>query len=325
MIPVNLLTGFLGAGKTTLLSRLLRDPSLARVAVLINEFGEVGLDHHLLERIDETTVLLASGCICCTVRTDLSRAIRDLLSRGARGELPPFDRIVIESTGLADPFPVLSTLRADPVLTHHVVPGTVVTVVDALNATEQLPRHPESVRQVAAADRLVLTKTDLVSPAATHALAARLAALNPLAELRHAHAADCTASWLTAAPDTPGRRRARLAPADDPLTERSAPALSFTLTLDQPIDWTMFGIWLTLLLHHHGSDVLRVKGILAVAGEERPVAIHGVQHLVYPPVHLSRWASDDRRSHIVFITTGIPAASIRASLDSFLRLAATTP
>ncbi len=160
---VNLLTGFLGSGKTTLLRRLLRDPALSRSAVLINEFGEVGLDHHLVERIDETTVLLQSGCLCCTIRGDLSDAVRTLQSRRSSGLIPDFNRIVIESTGLADPFPILSTLRADPVLRHHFQIGAVVTTVDAVNAPMQIERRPELVKQVASADRILLTKTDLVN------------------------------------------------------------------------------------------------------------------------------------------------------------------
>ena len=181
--PVHILTGFLGSGKTTLLGRLLRDPALADTAVLINEFGEIGLDHHLVERIDETVVLLSSGCLCCTVRGELSDAIKRLLSQRERGLIPAFRRLVIETTGLADPSPVLTTLAADPVLKHHVRLGTVLATVDAVNGVSQLARHPESVKQVAVADRLVLTKTDLASAAATQATVAALRRLNPDAAL----------------------------------------------------------------------------------------------------------------------------------------------
>src|SRR5580658_9547214 len=146
--PINLLTGFLGSGKTTLLGRLLTDPALSKTAVLINEFGEIGLDHHLVERIDETVVLLRSGCLCCTIRGELARAIRDLHSRRERGRVPAFGRLIVESTGLADPFPILSTLKADPVLRHHFRAGAVVTTVDAVNALSQIERHVESIRQI---------------------------------------------------------------------------------------------------------------------------------------------------------------------------------
>src|SRR6202043_3202864 len=181
--PVTLITGFLGSGKTTLLQRLLLDPALSETAVLINEFGEIGLDHHLLERIDEAMVMLQSGCVCCTIRGELSSAIKDLHSRRERGLLPPFRRLVIESTGLADPFPILSTVQADPVLRHHFRLGNVITTVDAVNGMRQLDTQPESVKQVAVADRVVLTKTDLAAVETVHLLIERLRRINPTAPL----------------------------------------------------------------------------------------------------------------------------------------------
>src|ERR1700686_2390652 len=181
--PVILITGFLGSGKTTLLQRLLLDPALCDTAVLINEFGEIGLDHHLLERIDETMVMLQSGCVCCTIRGELSTAIKDLHSRRERGVLPSFRRLVIESTGLADPFPILSTMRSDPVLRHHFCLGNVITTVDAVNGARQLDAQPESVKQVAVADRLVLTKTDLATADAADRLTQQLRHINPGAPL----------------------------------------------------------------------------------------------------------------------------------------------
>jgi G3E family GTPase len=180
---VTLITGFLGSGKTTLLQRLLLDPALSDTAVLINEFGDIGLDHHLLERIDETMVMLQSGCVCCTIRGELSTAIKDLHSRRERGLLPPFRRLVIESTGLADPFPILSTVRSDPVLRHHFRLGNVITTVDAVNGARQLDAQPESIKQVAVADRLVLTKTDLATAEAADRLTQRLRHINPGAPL----------------------------------------------------------------------------------------------------------------------------------------------
>jgi G3E family GTPase len=180
-IPVNLLTGFLGSGKTTLLSRLLASPQLARTAVLINEFGEVGLDHLLLDTIDEDAVLLQSGCICCTIRGDLRDAIRSLYDRRERGVIPPFDRLVIETTGLADPTPIISTLLADPVVKHHFRLGTVVTTVDAVNGLQHLAENPESVKQVAVADRIVLTKADIADQPVAEKVRAALRHLNPTA------------------------------------------------------------------------------------------------------------------------------------------------
>jgi G3E family GTPase len=341
--PVNLLTGFLGSGKTTLLARLLKDPALAGAAVLVNEFGEVGLDHHLLDRIDEGMVLLQSGCLCCTVRGELAQAIRDLLSRRERGLVPPFDRIVIESTGLADPFPVLSTLKADPVLRHHVRPGSVVTTVDAVNGLRQIETHAESVRQAAAADHLCLTKTDLADEVRTADLLERLRQLNPSAAVHRAAEAGADVLFgrdlVAAGRDAPSARawfgatfRAEAADPDRP-PEHAHPhgpldrdlhlgrIRSFSVVVDEPIDWTAFGIWLAMLLNRHGDKVLRVKGILALAGEERPVAVHGVQHLVHPPVHLAGWPDADRRSRIVFIVDGLDPALIRRSFLAYNRLA----
>jgi G3E family GTPase len=332
--PVTLLTGFLGSGKTTLLRRLLADPALADTAVLINEFGEVGLDHHLLERIDGQTVLLQSGCLCCTIRGELAEALRDLLSRRARGAIPPFRRVVIESTGLADPFPVLSTLAADPVLRHHVRAGNVVTTVDAALGPATLAGHPESAKQVAVADRIVMTKTDLVDATTLAAAEAAVRAVNPAATLLRAGADAPSAATLLAedARDLARRAEAGRAWVGAEATEvhghhhahdrnRHGPGIrAFALTFEAPLDWTAFGVWLTLLLHRHGARVLRVKGILAVAGSEAPVAVHGVQHLVHPPVHMAAWPDEDRRSRLVFIVDGLDPQAIKTSLAAFAAL-----
>lgn len=320
--PVVLLTGFLGSGKTTLLARLLRDPALSDTAVLINEFGEVGLDHHLLDRIDDTMVLLSSGCLCCTIRGELSDAIKGLHSRRARGEVPPFRRIVIESTGLADPLPVIATITADPVLKHHFRMGAVVTTVDAVNGLDQLARQPESVTQAAVADRLVLTKTDLCAPATTHAVVAALRPLNPDAPLILARTAALDADVIlgeqTALSTTTAALRCVASP--DPGAPGSAhgdAVSSFSLVAEGPLDWTLFGLWLTMLLNRHGTRILRVKGLLNVEGSETPVAIHGVQQLVHVPSHLSAWPDDDRRSRLVFITRGLDPRRIERSMAAF--------
>ncbi|EKF57900.1 cobalamin synthesis protein [Agrobacterium albertimagni AOL15] len=322
--PVHLLTGFLGSGKTTLLKRLLADPALADTAVLINEFGEVGLDHHLVERIDDTMVLLQSGCVCCTVRGELADALKDLHSKRDLGLVPPFTRVVIESTGLADPFPVLSTLKSDPVLRHHFRAGSVVTTVDAVNGLRQLETYVESNRQVAIADRIVVTKTDL-SATGTSALLSRLAELNPDASTHIASDEGPDAETLLAE----DHRGAKLQSVsgfycDAPATLQTAEGVahttaisSFVITVQDPIDWTGFGVWLTMLLNCHGERVLRVKGILHLAGEERPVAVHGVQHLVHPPVHLEAWPSSDRSSRLVFIVDGLDTNLLKRSFSAF--------
>jgi G3E family GTPase len=324
---VNLLTGFLGSGKTTLLRRMLDDPALADTAVLINEFGEVGLDHQLVERIDDTMVLLQSGCLCCTVRGELSEALKDLHSRRERGLVPAFSRVMIESTGLADPFPVLSTLKADPVLRHHFRPGNVITTVDAVNGLGQLDTYVESNRQAGIADRLVVTKTDLASQATISTLENRLRQLNPDAEIIDVNDDKISVADLL---DTElALRSARVQSATGFYCEdsrdlqnaegqpHSAEFRSFVMTIDDPIDWTGFGIWLTMLINRHGGKVLRVKGILSIAGEARPVAIHAVQHLVHTPVHMQAWTGDDRRSHIVFIVDGLDATLLKRSFHAF--------
>ncbi|SCY33899.1 CobW family GTP-binding protein [Microvirga guangxiensis] len=355
LTPVNLITGFLGSGKTTLLQRLLRDPALADTAVLINEFGDVGLDHHLLERIDETMVLLQSGCLCCTIRGELSSAIKNLHSKREGGRIPFFRRLAIESTGLADPFPILSTVHADPVLKHHFRLGNVIATVDAVNGEAQIARQQESARQIAIADRLVVTKTDLADADMLERLIPRIRQLNPSAPLWHAPRDPLDAEHLLSqgvfelsersemaqhwfASELKGRWQqdgfthgsSGLGPikslrgADDQrasgsgLTCHADNIHAFSLVFDKPLDWTTFGIWLTMLLNRHGNSILRVKGILNVEGSPTPVAVHGVQHLVHPPVHMAAWSDEDRRSRIVFIVDGLDRALVERSLAAFL-------
>jgi G3E family GTPase len=366
--PVNLLTGFLGAGKTTLLKRLLAQPALADAAVLINEFGDIGLDHQLLERIDGDTVLLPSGCVCCTVRGDLSDALRALHARRERGEVPWFRRAVLESSGLADPFPIASTLHADPVLRHHFRLGRIVTVVDAVHGQMQLDRHEQSLRQAAVADQIVVSKSSLAGPAATAALVARLARINPLApchdaerdvvdaalllcgeavelparsaqarqwwdaarpalRLPGANGADETEGLAAAA--TPPAIAARdgtaaarylgaMRPAAGQAAGHGADLRAFAITLTEPLDWTRFALWLSMLVHRHGTALLRIKCILDVQGSDTPVALHGVQHLIHAPQHLAAWPGAARQSQLVFIAEGLQAAVVERSLRAFL-------
>lgn len=334
-IPVTVLTGFLGSGKTTLLQRLLRSPKMARTVVLINEFGEIGLDHLLVERVDESVVLLQSGCVCCSIRDDLKSALRGLLGRRDRGEIPPFDRVVIETTGLADPGPILYTVMGEPVVRHHFRIDSVVTTVDAVNAELHLSRNPEGIKQVAAADRVVVTKTDIAGLAQTIAVREELGRLNPSAELLDAaQLPEASNGFLD--PDrllaprrfesshrSPVRPRAETAEGSyvEALRRHGAEVASLSLALEEPLDWTAFGIWLSMLLNRHGGNVLRVKGILQVSGMSTPVFINAVQHIVHPPQHLERWPTDDHRSRIVFITRGIDPALLRRSLAAFSRSA----
>jgi G3E family GTPase len=341
-IPVNVITGFLGSGKTTLLQRLLVSPGLADTAVLVNEFGEVGLDHHLLRHLDEEIVLLQSGCVCCTIRGDLSTAIRDLYGRRERGEILAFRRLVIETTGLADPVPILSTVMAEPVLRHHFRLGNVVATVDAVNGLRHLECQEESAKQAAVADRIVITKTDIASPSEIAELRRRLARLNPAAPTlqtaphlrldpdllltRDLYDLDSRAEevrrWLAienerANSSLPDHRHIDV-------NRHDAGIQAFCLRFERPLDWTSFGIWLTMLLHCHGNNVLRVKGMLNVAANPGPVVIHGVQHLVHPPDHLPEWPDGDHSSRIVFIVKGLFRDMIERSLAAFSDLGASS-
>jgi G3E family GTPase len=308
-----LVTGFLGSGKTTLISALLAHPDMGETAVLVNELGEVAIDHHLVRRVDERTVVLASGCVCCTLRGDLQDELRDLLARRARGEVAPFARVVVETTGLADPAPVLSTLLTEPLLRHHYEIEAVVATVDAVNGAATLDRHPESVKQAAVADTVLVTKADAVDRGVVDALEGRLRALNPLAAVRRVSFGAIAPGDLLA-----GRARDHAAA---PLVghHHAGDVQSFALVRDEPLDWDAFAVWLTMLLHARGLDVLRVKGLLD-AGGPGPVVLDGVQHVVHRPRHLDAWPDGDHRTRIVFITRGIERDDVLASLEAFAGL-----
>jgi G3E family GTPase len=331
-IPVNVLTGFLGSGKTTLLRHILADPGFAGCAVLINEFGEVGLDHHLLQAVDEDVVLMQSGCICCTIRGDLGRAIRGLYDRREAGTIPAFGRLIVETTGLADPIPVLATVMSEPVIRHHFRLGNVIATVDAVNGLTQLDRQPEAAKQAAVADRILVTKTDLAAPETVAALEARLQAINPAVPLwRSANAPPPAEALVGGDAFDPATKPAEIRRWFD-LARRTGGAghhhehdinrhgpdiAAFVLEVEDRVDWTVFGLWLTLLLHSRGDDVLRVKGLLRVAGTDTPVVVQGAQHIVHAPGHLDAWPDVDRRSRLVFITRGIARAEIERSFAAF--------
>lgn len=338
-IPVNLLTGFLGSGKTTLLNHMLRSAAFSDCAVLINEFGSVGVDHHLIGAIQGDVVLLRSGCICCTVRGDLASAILSLHAQREAGSIPAFKRLVIETSGLADPTPVLATLMHERVIRHQYRVGNVITTVDAVNAASQLAQFPQAIKQIAVADRMVMTKTDLVDVAHVRALQARLSRINGaptvLQSLHRPPSAQQllgedvfdiktksaeVARWLQSAPLGPHRTLAGAGSGS-----HVDNICSLVLALDQQLDWHVFGVWLTLLLHAHGDRVLRVKGLLDVLGCDTPVVIHGVQHLVHPPVHLSGWPDGPRRSQLVFIARGMDQATIQNSFAVFQQALARRP
>lgn len=330
---VNVLTGFLGSGKTSLLRRLLSSEAFAHCAVLVNELGEVALDHELLERIDQETIVLRSGCICCGVRADMAAALQELTSRRDRGEVPFFDRVVMETTGLADPVPVINTILSDAVLRHHYRVGTVVTTVDAVLGLEQLRTRPEARKQAAVADRLVITKADLSEASPLRLLHAALQDINTYCRVIESRN-DASESDIQMARDLTGEGRSHEAgqwfsAAGGPPSLFSAEAgqgrlkpmhgriRTVTLSFDEALDWTAFGVWLSMLLHRYGETILRVKGILNLQGVDVPTVVHGVQHLLHPPVHLPQWPDADRRSRLVLIGELPSAEELRASLASF--------
>ena len=336
LIPVNVLTGALGSGKTTLLKALLRAPRLTGTMVLVNELGEVGIDHHLVEHASESTLLLENGCLCCAMRDDLKTALKDLHSRRDRGEIPRYERVVVETTGIADPVPIAYTLLAEPVLQHHYRLGNVVTVVDAVNAAAQLDRFEEAVRQVALADRLVVSKLDIAGPGGLEALRPRLAALNPDAPMIAAASPELDPVDLLIADIHDRQSKSReverwmrsagdAAAAGDGHAPHPSAIAATSFTFDEALDWTAFGVWMSMLLHRHGDRVLRMKGLLNVAGVPGPVLVNGVQHLVHPPAHLDRWPDEDRRSRIVVISSGLDRRVIERSLQAFNALASPPP
>ena len=338
-IAVSVITGFLGSGKTTLLNHLLAHEDMDRTAVLINEFGEVGLDHLMVRAIDSDVVLLKSGCICCTVQGELVDGLKDLYMRRLAGDLPPFDRIVIETTGLADPLPIVACIMRDPLFKHALRLDTLITTVDALHGSRQLDDHPEALRQAAVADSLLITKTDLADAEAVRALRARLQALNPGAHLITARFgqvsprelfgqgffdAEAKSSdvrrWLNEesyAHEHAGHEHDRHdhdhhAPVD--VNRHDDRIKAFCVTLDAPLDWKVFSGWYEDLAAKHGDFILRVKGIVAIAGEDAPYAIHCIQSTQHEPTQLAAWPDADRRSRIVFITRDLPREAIESDL-----------
>ncbi len=351
-IPVTLLTGFLGAGKTTMLNHLMHQPEMAGAAVLINEFGEVGIDHHLVEAVDESLLILDSGCLCCTMQGDLVKALKDLAGRSARREIPPVTRVLIETTGLADPVPVIYTLVEQAFVRARYVCDGVVTAVDTTHGLAQLAAHGEAVRQVAMADRLLLTKADRVDSARLAALEERLAQLNPGApriQVRHGRVGPeavfgggmyttagkipDVAAWLgeeaaraqagqAAVGDGPVAWRRSSAPLRQEAPRHDASIRSFVVDFPAAVPWIGFAVALGRALQQHGPKLLRVKGLVSVRGSETsPVVVHCVQDVAYPVMRLPAWPGDsvfeDRHGRLVFIVRDLDPlaeADIRAGL-----------
>jgi G3E family GTPase len=329
-VVANLLTGFLGAGKTSLLNRLLSKPSLSDTAVLINEFGMVALDHLLVQSVNDNIVLLKSGCICCSIRTDLKDAILSLFDRLRRGKVRPFGRIVIETTGLADPVPILATLSVDPMLKYHFRIGNIIAVVDVPNGAHNIETYPESARQVAVADRIIISKSDLANHEAIDRLRDVLTRINPAAEaVLLDEATDPAEALLLDTIHDLGARPAEVASwiaaetshrydhdhAHDVNLHGSIRA--FVIEADRAVAWPRFALWLSMLIHRHGRQILRLKGLIDIEGAETPVVVHGVQHIIHRPLHLAAWPDGIRRTRIVVIGESLDCDLMQRSFDAF--------
>jgi G3E family GTPase len=335
-IPLTLLTGFLGAGKTTLLNRLLHEPALANTAVIINEFGEIGLDHLLVRKIDDGIVLLQSGCLCCTLRGDLIDALERLLRDLDNGRAS-FRRVMLETTGLADPAPLLQTAMAHPYLVMRYRLDGVITVVDAVNGFATLDAHAEAVKQAAVADRIVLTKTDLLDTPERNAncerLRARLADLNPAARVLDAANGEATPERLLdcglydPAGKTPDVTRWLAEESYAPhvhghhhdINRHDERIRAFVLATDRAIPMSALDAFLDLLRSMHGPNLLRVKGVVKLAEQpSTPIVVHGVHHVFHPPARLAQWPDDDHRTRFVCITRDVDPQTIRKLFDAII-------
>ena len=323
MIPVSVITGFLGSGKTTLLAHLLRDPAMSRTAVIINEVGAIGLDHDLIETSDESFVQLSNGCLCCNVRSDLVLTLGDLAARRAAGTVPQFERVVVETTGLADPAPILHALMTDRGLNEVYALDGVVTTVDAITGLATLDNHAEAMRQAAVADRLIITKTD-VAEAQAQELRARLAHINPGAPVLEVVSGAIAPSALFDCGfyDPAGKHPdvqswlAHEAHATHEHAHHQDDITSFCIVRDQPLHAVTLALMLSALAENCGADLLRMKGIVNIVEDPaRPAVIHGVQHVYHAPAWLERWPSNDHRTRMVFIGRNLRESWVRSLID----------
>ncbi|NVJ91782.1 MAG: GTP-binding protein [Methylocystaceae bacterium] len=355
--PITLLTGFLGSGKSTLLSQILQDPAFSNTAVIVNEFGEVGLDDFLVTHADEQVVEMTTGCLCCTVRGDVSNTLLDLWAKRDAGELPAFERVIIETTGLADPAPVIHTIATDPGIFTRFTLNGIVTTVDAATGLATLDLQEECIKQVAVADRIVLTKTDLdIDESALYDLQKRLDRLNPTAEYLERQSPSFNLEklfdtalfdekkksvdvqkWLNIEKTTHAHKHEHEHDHHGhghdhhhdhhhhhhhhDVNKHGDNIETFSLIIDKPLISHSFVLAMQLLISEHGKDLLRIKGIVNLkerAGQ--PYIIHGVQHIFHEPLELKKWPSDDHRTKIVFITRGIPRKTIEAYFEAWMKV-----
>ena len=325
-IPVTVITGFLGSGKTTLISKLLLHPDMNRVAVVINEIGEIGIDNDLVTMSSENISLLANGCICCSVRTDMQETLRDLFARRHSGEIPEFDRVIIETTGLADPAPVVQTLASDTMLEAQYRLDGLVSLVDGFNGSFQIENQAEVVKQIAIADLILISKADLIKSIDLGLLKSQISDINPRAQillvingeidpyslinlgLSSARVSAKTLSFLGTFLNDESQTSPKYL--GEFSRKHTGNIKTHSLRFEEPFTWEAASSALELLTTLRGADLLRVKGILNIEGN--PVVIQGVQHIFHPPVSLDVWPSDDHSSRVVFITTNIPAQPIES-------------
>lgn len=334
-LAFSILTGFLGSGKTTLLNQLVNHKDMANAAVIINEFGEIGLDHLLVESADEDIVVeMSSGCLCCTMRGDLVDTVQGLLARRDAGEIKAFDRIVIETTGLADPAPVLHVAMNHPYLVHRLRLEGVWTTIDAINGAATLDQFAEAVKQAAVADRLILTKTDMLDDAQdAEPLISRLKRLNPTATILDAAKGEANPEALfgcglynpqTKTNDVAQWLRTEALEDNDAhhhhdVNRHDKHIKAFCISHDEAIKSNDFNLFIEVLLSTYGANLLRIKGIVKLAEQpDKPVVIHGVQHVFHPPAQLASWPDDDHRTRIVFITKDVDEAKLSSLLNSFI-------
>jgi G3E family GTPase len=318
-IPVTVVTGFLGAGKTTLVKHFLQTSEGHGTAVLVNEFGEAGIDDALLRDSTEKTVLLGNGCLCCNFRSDLQNALHRMVVDRERGQIPPFGRVVIETSGLADPSPILTTFATDRALGGEFLVEAVITVIAAADGIKTIGKYAEARRQIMLADRIVISKADIADEDAVDLLAARLRGLNPRARVIAADYGRLDPVWIT---DSATARDGAAFMTETAEVEHTDKVRSFTITAEAPVAWEPFARAMETLIALRGADLLRVKGFLNVAGCKGPVVVQFVQHIAHPPVELAAWPDADRKSRVVFITRDIGEREVRDLLAAVRALAA---